>query len=124
MLRDHNNPDSPLMIYRFKAALFDAYVATNPPPLPTVRVEDADTLTVTGVDFSGALHVRNINGRDTKAYICLFTCASTRTVHLELVHNLSTETGFTLAVAVSQAIRLSLAMMGVYVLPISVQTEG
>lgn len=68
------------------------YSAPDPPPLPAVRVEEADPFTVTGVDFSGALQVRGTDGQDTKAYICLFTCASTRAVHLELVPDLSTET--------------------------------
>ncbi|XP_052212129.1 uncharacterized protein LOC127831175 [Dreissena polymorpha] len=66
------------------------YSAPDPPPLPAVRVEKADPFTVTGVDFSGALQVRGTDGQDTKAYICLFTCASIRAVHLELVPDLST----------------------------------
>ena len=50
--------------------------------------------TVTGVDFSGVLHVRN-NVEETKVYIyiyiCLFTCANTRAIHFEIVTDLSTE---------------------------------
>ncbi|XP_052233274.1 uncharacterized protein LOC127846138 [Dreissena polymorpha] len=68
------------------------YSAPDPPPLPAMRVEEADPFTVTGVDFSGALQVRGTDGQNTKAYICLFTCASTRAEHLELVPDLSTET--------------------------------
>ena len=68
------------------------YTTPDPPPLPKVRVEDSRPFTVTGVDFSGALYVREKNGEETKAYICLFTCAATRAVHLELIPDLCTET--------------------------------
>ena len=46
--------------------------------------------TVTGVDYTGALYVRTSNG-ESKVYICLFTCASSRAVHLEVVTDLSEE---------------------------------
>jgi len=46
---------------------------------------------VTGVDFTGALYVRQ-NSEETKAYICLFMCVTTRAIHLEVVNDLSTET--------------------------------
>ena len=44
----------------------------------------------TGVDFTGALYVRNA-GIETKVYICLFTCATTRAIHLEVVEDLTVE---------------------------------
>ncbi|XP_060575431.1 uncharacterized protein LOC132732923 [Ruditapes philippinarum] len=65
------------------------YNAPDPPPLPKYRVDDAPPFSVTGVDFTGALYVKDKTGSETKAYICLFTCASTRAVHLELVPDLS-----------------------------------
>ena len=68
------------------------YSAPDPPPLPKARVKNSPPFTITGVDFSGALYVRKKNGKESKAYICLFTCAATRTVHLELVPDLSTKT--------------------------------
>ena len=68
------------------------YSAPDPPPLPKARVENSPPFTITGVDFSGALYVREKNGKESKAYICLFTCAATRAIHLELVPDLSTET--------------------------------
>ncbi|XP_060575107.1 uncharacterized protein LOC132732649 [Ruditapes philippinarum] len=68
------------------------YTAPDPPPLPKIRVQDTSPFTVTGVDFSGALYVRSNSRIEHKAYICLFTCASTRAVHLELVPDLSEET--------------------------------
>ena len=72
------------------------YTIPNPQPLPTYRLHDSDPFTVTSVDFTGALYVRDHAGNETKAYICLFTCASTRAIHLELVPDLS-EYSFMLA---------------------------
>jgi hypothetical protein len=47
------------------------------------RVRPARPFAVTGVHFAGPLYVKV--GRETqKAYIALFTCATTRAVHLEL----------------------------------------
>lgn len=68
------------------------YSAPDPPPLPIDRLREAPPFTVTGVDFTGALNVRNTDGQTRKVYVCLFTCASTRAVHLELVMDLSEET--------------------------------
>ena len=63
----------------------------DPPPLSKVRVEESKPFTVTGVDFTGALYVKDTDG-ERKVYICLFTCACTRAVHLEIVSDLSVET--------------------------------
>jgi hypothetical protein len=46
---------------------------------------------VTGIDFTGALIVKTPQGDQQKVYICLFTCASTRAIHLEIVPNMTTE---------------------------------
>jgi len=67
------------------------YKAPNPPPLPRHRVQMMEPFTVTGIDFTGALYIRAPEG-ENKVYICLFTCASTRAVHLEVVTDLSEET--------------------------------
>ena len=48
---------------------------------------------VTGVDYTGALYVRNA-GIEIKVYTCLFTCATTRAIHLEVVEDLTVETFF------------------------------
>ena len=56
------------------------------PDLPEERVSEAPPYTNTGIDFAGPLYVRDpqaVNG-EIKAYVCLFTCVSTRAVHLEL----------------------------------------
>ena len=65
--------------------------APDPPPLPKVRVTESPPFTVTGVDFSGALYVKDREG-ETKVYICIFTCAVTRAVHIEVVSDLTVQT--------------------------------
>lgn len=59
---------------------------TEPAPLPLNRVKDATVFEISGVDFAGPVF---LIGRQ-KAWICLFTCAVYRAVHLELVTSLST----------------------------------
>ena len=68
-----------------------AYKAPDPPPLPKSRVQDSPPFTTTGVDFTGAMYVKG-NGKENKVYICLFTCAATRAVHLEVVTDLTEAT--------------------------------
>jgi len=53
-------------------------------------MQDAHPFPVT-VDFTDALYVYN-GGEEVKVYVCLFTCATSRPVHLEVVEDLSTET--------------------------------
>ena len=60
------------------------------PPLPQSRTKVGTPFKITGVDFTGALLVRN-SGQENKAYICLFTCGLSRAVHLEVVTDLSTK---------------------------------
>ena len=67
------------------------YKAPDPPPLPTTRLVDSHPFTVTGVDFTGAIYVKTSTGQE-KVYICLFTCANTRAVHLEVVTDLTVPT--------------------------------
>ncbi|XP_061171676.1 uncharacterized protein LOC133181152 [Saccostrea echinata] len=59
------------------------------PPLPYFRTEESTPFTTTGVDFTGALFVKERSRRQSRAYICLFTCANTRAIHLETVNDLS-----------------------------------
>ena len=47
---------------------------------------------ITGVDFTGALYVKQASGDEGKTYICLFTCATSRVAHLEIACDLSTTT--------------------------------
>ena len=72
-------------------AMGKPYKTPDPPPLPRTRVGSARPFAVTGVDFTGTLYTKEPL-REHKAYICLFTCASTRAIHLEIVTDLSTET--------------------------------
>ena len=67
------------------------YKPPDPPPLPTVRLVDSHPFTVTGVDFTGALYVKTPTAQENM-YICLFTCANTRAVHLEVVTDLTVPT--------------------------------
>ena len=59
--------------------------------LPDFRVDDGPPFKNVGIDFAGPLIVKNKGSDERKAYICLFTCASTRAVHLELVESLEVE---------------------------------
>ena len=43
------------------------------------------------MDFTGALYVKQ-NNEEVKVYVCLFTCATSRAVHLEVVTDLTTAT--------------------------------
>ena len=61
-------------------------VSVNTPPLPIDRVKDAMVFEVSGVDFAGPLYLKG----GEKAWVCLFTCAVYRAVHLELTTSLST----------------------------------
>ena len=68
------------------------YATPESAPLPKVRVQDVSPFTITGVDFTGALYVKQCNGEESKVHICLFTCATSRAVHLEVVTDLSVPT--------------------------------
>ena len=64
-------------------------VACNEPaaPLPRDRVTRAPPFAVTGVDFAGPVFA--VDCPRQKLYVCLFTCAVTRAVHLEMTGSLS-----------------------------------
>ncbi|XP_071128314.1 uncharacterized protein [Mytilus edulis] len=72
------------------------YSAPDPPPLPKDRVNYDYPFSVTGVVFTGALYTKGKHNELSKTYICLFTCAATRAIHLEIVTDL-TEESFILA---------------------------
>ena len=65
----------------------------DPPPLPGDRVQELVSFSVTGIDFAGPLQVKD-ESKARKMYICLFTCAVVRAIHLELVPDLTTESFF------------------------------
>ena len=58
--------------------------------LPKERVQSSFAFSHVGVDFTGPLYTRTKNDVN-KAYICLFTCASSRLTHLELTDSLNTD---------------------------------
>ena len=58
----------------------------DPAPLPLNRVKDACVFEVTGVDIAGPVILRG----GQKTWICLYTCAIYRAIHLELKSSLST----------------------------------
>lgn len=57
--------------------------------LPEFRAELKDPFLVTGVDFAGPIRYRMAKRKVGKAYIALFTCTSTRAVHLKLCKDLT-----------------------------------
>ena len=68
------------------------YRKPETPPLPKCRLLESPPFTVCGVDFTGALYYKSDSGSNSKAYICLFTCAVTRAIHLEVVTDMTTQT--------------------------------
>ena len=60
-----------------------------PPPLPAERVQWQPPFSVVGVNHTSHFYARDPYSNRIKLYICLFVCATTRAVHLEVVDNLS-----------------------------------
>ena len=60
-------------------------------PLPNFRTEvDFYPFIHTGLDYFGPIYVK-VNRTRVKRYGCLFTCMQTRAVHIEIVHNMTTD---------------------------------
>ena len=59
-------------------------------PLPLERVQFSYAFSHVGTDFCGPLYART-KTNPTKVYICIFTCASSRMLHLELTNDMSTD---------------------------------
>ena len=63
------------------------------PDLPMYRIISMHGFQSTGTDFAGPLFVKDIYSKTSemyKCYICLFTCATSRAVHLELTPDMTT----------------------------------
>ena len=58
------------------------YKISISPPLPKIRIIEAPPFSVTGIDYTGALLVKE-NREERKVYVALFTCA----VYLALVYD-------------------------------------
>jgi hypothetical protein len=60
-------------------------------PLPTLRTEiPLRAFAHCGVDYGGPFNVKITRNRREKRYLCLFTCLSSRAVHLEIAFGLDT----------------------------------
>ncbi len=62
--------------------------------LPLERVTPAPPFTHVGIDFAGPFYVKRGHTRKytkLKVYVCLFLCFSTKSTHLELVSDLTTD---------------------------------
>ena len=66
-------------------------MAPNIAPLPRMRAMQTQPFQHTGLDFAGPLMVKDGN-QQSKAYVTLFTCATTGAVHLELAPDMSAGT--------------------------------
>ena len=73
---------------------FQAKPYCSPPAsqLPSFRVNEARPFFYTGVEIAGPLYVREtIASTSRKVYICLYTCCVTRSVHLEVVPDMTAQ---------------------------------
>ena len=68
-----------------------AYTPPKAPRLPEFRTTIDAPFTYTGVDFAGLLYIKE-QSAVKKVHISLFTCGVTRTIHLDLVPDLSADT--------------------------------
>ncbi len=69
-----------------------SYGAPQQSQLPELRVNPDHSFSSVGIDFAGPLFINCSSGEAKKTYVALFTCGTSRAVHLELVPDLSTET--------------------------------
>ena len=67
------------------------YAYPKQPPLPKERLIAERPFAVCGVDLSGPHHVKQGRGK-VKVWIALFTCFTSRGIHLEVVPDLSAKT--------------------------------
>ena len=60
------------------------------PPISTERVSESAPFTYVGVDYFGPLFM-TVNRQTQKVWVCLYTCFATRTIHLELMNDMTTQ---------------------------------
>ena len=66
------------------------FKSPGPPPLPPLRLSDMPPFTNTGVDYFGPLYCRERGCKKAyKSHVSLYTCASSRAIHLELIPNMN-----------------------------------
>lgn len=79
-----------LTCFKFAAKSIQPIMAN----LPRERVNPSSAFSVVGVDYSGPFLIKDKRGRgshQTKCYIGLFICLSTKAIHLELISSLTCE---------------------------------
>ena len=77
-----------------------SYPVLESPDLPEFRVRNVRAFSCVGVDFAGPLFVKSKIKDDpeiAKVCIALFTCATSRAVHLEMVPSLDAPNVFALS---------------------------
>ncbi|XP_028415516.1 uncharacterized protein LOC114538581 [Dendronephthya gigantea] len=67
------------------------FTATATSQLPEFRTTPGSLFEVTGVDFAGPLTYKVTKKEDGKCYVIIFTCATSRAVHLELAKTQTAE---------------------------------
>ena len=66
------------------------YEMPTMPPLPRERVNEAVPFAHCGIDYFGPMYIKQSSGPQ-KVWVCLYTCLSTRAIHLELMQDMTTE---------------------------------
>lgn len=67
-------------------------VAQKMAPLPKCRLTSIQAFEKIGVDYAGPFQTKQGRGKTrAKRYLCLFTCLTTRAVHLEMTYSLDTD---------------------------------
>ena len=74
-----------------KYLLAKPYSYPGPPVLPECRIALGTPFSTVGVDYSGYILIKN-HDVTMKYYFCLFTCATTRAIHLELAQDMTAST--------------------------------
>ena len=67
------------------------YGSTTTAAMPSFRTEDGQPLKTTGVDFASPLDYKITKKERGKCYVLIFTCATSRVVHLELMKSQTEE---------------------------------
>ena len=66
-----------------------AYSVPPVAALPEFRVQSVPPFTNVGIDFAGPLYYKTKNAKMEKCYIVLYSCCTTRALHLDIVEDLS-----------------------------------
>ena len=68
-----------------------AFRQPEEPPLPMFRVTGKKAFSTVGIDYIGPLMIYPHQLSTQKVWLCLFSCALSRAIHLEVVTSMSTE---------------------------------